>query len=66
VLVPFSDGPAVCAGRNLVLFLTAQFLAALLDEHAVRVTSRVPIRPGRPLPGTLDPFRLRVALTPRA
>jgi cytochrome P450 len=66
LLVPFSDGPAVCAGRNLVLFLTAQFLAALLDEHAVRVTSRVPIRPGRPLPGTLDPFRLRVALTPRA
>jgi cytochrome P450 len=64
-LVPFSDGPAVCAGQNLVLFLTSTLLAALLEDHDVRVTSRPPIHPGRPLPGTLDPFRLRFALTPR-
>jgi cytochrome P450 len=65
-LVPFSAGPAVCAGRNLVLFLTSTFLAALLEDHDVRVTSRPPIRPGRPLPGTLDPFGLRFALTARS
>jgi cytochrome P450 len=65
-LVPFSGGPAVCAGQNLVLFLTSTFLAALLEGHDVRVTSRPPIHPGRPLPGTLDPFRLRFSLTPRA
>lgn len=64
-LVPFSDGPAVCAGRNLVLLLTGAFLTALLEGRDVRVTSRLPIRPGRPLPGTLDPFHLRMALTPR-
>jgi Cytochrome P450 len=64
-LVPFSAGPAVCAGRNLVLFLTGTFLGALLADHDLRVTSRPPIRPGRPLPGTLDPFRLRFALTAR-
>ena len=29
------------------------------------VTSRPPIRPSRPLPGTLDPFHLRFSLTPR-
>ena len=64
-LVPFSEGPAVCAGQNLVLFLTSTLLAALLSEHDVRVTSRPPIRPGRPLPGTLDPYHLRFFLTPR-
>ena len=64
-LVPFSAGPVVCPGRNLVLFLTSTFLAAVLEGHDVRVTSRTPIRPGRPLPGTLDPFHLRFALTAR-
>jgi hypothetical protein len=29
------------------------------------VASRPPIRPGRPLPGTLDPFHLRFTVTPR-
>jgi hypothetical protein len=64
--VPFSAGPAVCAGQNLVLFLTSTFLAALMDGHELRPASRLPVRPGRPLPGTLDPFRLRFTLTPRA
>ena len=65
-LVPFSAGPAVCAGRNLVLFLTTTFLAALLEHRDVRVASAAPIRPGRPLPGTLDPFHLRMRLTVRS
>jgi cytochrome P450 len=64
-LVPFSAGPAVCAGQNLTLFLSSTFLAALLDGNDVRVASRPPIRPGRPLPGTLDPFHLRFTVTPR-
>jgi hypothetical protein len=64
-LVPFSAGPAVCAGQDLMLFLSSTFLAALLDGNDVRVASRRPIRPGRPLPGTLDPFHLRFTVTPR-
>lgn len=64
-LVPFSAGPAVCAGQNLVLFLTSTFLTALLDGHDL-APARVPISPGRPLPGTLDPFRLRVTLVPHS
>jgi hypothetical protein len=63
-LVPFSAGPAVCAGQNLVLFLTSTFLAALREGHDI-TPDRVPIRPGHPLPGTLDPFRLRFTVTPR-
>jgi cytochrome P450 len=65
-LVPFSGGPAVCAGQDLVLFLTSTFLAGLLDGHDVRLTSRPALRPGRALPGTLDPFQLRFTLTPRS
>jgi cytochrome P450 len=64
-LVPFSAGPAVCAGRNLVLFLGSAFLAALLDGHDVAPVSGPRLGPGRRLPATLDPFRLRFALTPR-
>jgi hypothetical protein len=64
-LVPFGGGPEVCPGENLVLFLTSTFLAALLDGNDVRVASRRPIRPGRPLPGTLDPVHLRFTVTPR-
>jgi cytochrome P450 len=62
-LVPFSAGPAMCPGQNLVLFLTSTFLAALIEGNHV-AADRVPIRPGRPLPGTLDPFRLRFTVTP--
>jgi cytochrome P450 len=64
-LVPFSGGPAVCAGQDLVLFLASTFLAGLLDGQDVRQASRPAIRPGSPLPGTLDPFHLRFRLTPR-
>src|SRR4029079_9076328 len=62
-VVPVSEGPAVCPGQNLVLFLTSTFLAALLDGNDV-APARVPIRRGRPLPGPLDPFHLRFTLTP--
>ena len=62
-LVPFSAGPAVCAGQDLVLFLTSTFLAALLERHDI-APARVPLRRDRPLPGTLDPFHLRFTMGP--
>lgn len=65
VLVPFGGGPAVCAGQDLALFLTSTFLAALLDGQDIRVAGRSAIRPGRPLPGSLDPFPLRFTLGSR-
>jgi cytochrome P450 len=64
-LVPFSAGPAECAGRNLALFAASTLLAALLERHQFRLTSSASLDPRSPLPGTLDPFALRFQITPR-
>jgi cytochrome P450 len=63
-LVPFSAGPAVCAGQNLVLFLASTLLASLLERHDLRLTSEPRLYPGRRLPGTLSPFGLRFSFSP--
>jgi cytochrome P450 len=65
-LVPFSAGPAECAGRNLALLVASTLLAALLERHEFHLTSPAPLDPRRPLPGTLNPFALRFQVTPRA
>lgn len=63
-LIPFSAGPAECAGRNLVLLVTSTALAALLEHHDYRLRPLGRLDSGRPLPGTLNPFTLRFAVTP--
>lgn len=64
-LVPFSAGPAVCPGQNLVLLLTSTLLAALLQHHEVALTSRPRLYPGRRIPGTLNPYGLRFSVARR-
>ncbi len=66
-LVPFSDGPGICPGRNVVLLTTSAFLAALIDRHDARLVSRhaATMRPGS-LPSTLDNFHMRFRLSPSA
>ena len=41
-LVPFSAGPAECAGRNLALLVASTLLAALLERHEFHLTSPAP------------------------
>jgi cytochrome P450 len=60
-MVPFSAGSAECPGRNLVLLTTSSFLAMLLRDHDYEQTGGRRLGPGRPLPRTLSPFRLRFA-----
>jgi cytochrome P450 len=60
--IPFSDGPAVCPGRNLVLFVTSHMLATLAaGGHPLRLTEPERMDPAR-LPGTLDNYSLRFRL----
>ncbi|MBP2471610.1 cytochrome P450 [Crossiella equi] len=64
-LVPFSGGPAVCPGRNLVLLLTTQVLAALRRRHDFGLLSQADLLPDEPPPSVLDHFALRFSVTAR-
>lgn len=64
-LIPFSGGPAMCPGRNLVLLTTSTMLAQLLAEHDFELDPPGRLDPGNPLPGTLSPYHLRFATTGR-
>jgi cytochrome P450 len=57
-LIPFSGGPAICPGRNLVLLLTSQMLALLTHHRTPRLVSPDRLDPRR-LPATLNHFDLR-------
>lgn len=61
-LIPFSGGPAMCPGRNLVLLLGSAMLAALLDERQVRLQPPTRLDANQPLPGTLNNYSLRFEL----
>ncbi|OXM70076.1 cytochrome P450 [Amycolatopsis vastitatis] len=63
-LVPFSAGPAVCPGRDLVQFCASTMLANLLRGHRFEQASGPVLSPDRPLPATLDNFHLRLNLLP--
>ena len=63
-LIPFSAGPAACPARELVLMLTAAWLAALLRHRDFAIAAGGgPLDPAR-LPATFDPFALRLAARP--
>ncbi len=59
-LVPFSAGPAICPGRDLVQFCASTMLAALLRDHGYEQASGPVLSPERPLPATLDNFHLKL------
>jgi cytochrome P450 len=61
-LVPFSAGPAVCPGQDLVQFTTSTLLANLLRERHFDLRG-TRLSPGR-LPATLNNFGLRFAVSP--
>ncbi|HEX4769690.1 MAG TPA: cytochrome P450 [Bryobacteraceae bacterium] len=61
-LIPFSEGPATCPGRELVLLLTTMMISELLSGTKVRLENRERLAPGKPLPATLNHFRLRFEL----
>lgn len=64
-LVPFSDGPAVCPGKQLTLLLTSAALAVLVEDQDFRVEKGQTLDPSRPLPGALDNYSVRLGVSPR-
>ncbi|MDN5750769.1 MAG: cytochrome P450 [Pseudonocardia sp.] len=61
-LLPFSAGPVVCPGRELVFYVASTFLATLLGRARVRAAGAFPLQESRPLPRGLDPFTVRFAV----
>jgi cytochrome P450 len=61
-LVPFSAGPARCAGRDLVLLLTSSLIANLSAAHELRQER---LSETGKLPATFSPFSLRYSVVPR-
>lgn len=63
-LIPFSAGPGICPGRQVVLLLTSVMLAVLSGGREVRLTSRQSLGPEKRLPGTLNNYGLRFKIRP--
>lgn len=59
-LIPFSGGPGMCPGRNVVLLTCSMVLGELIRERSF--TSDKSLNPRR-LPGTLSPFSSRFAVS---
>lgn len=61
-LLPFSHGPAGCAGRDLVPLVVSLFLRSLVGgRHLERVDADGPL-PASGLPASLNHFALRFSL----
>ncbi|MGC0250522.1 cytochrome P450 [Pseudactinotalea sp. Z1748] len=61
-LVPFSGGPAMCPGRNVVLHTAGAALAQLVSAEEFTLVDP-PLSPRRALPGGISPFHLRFRLS---
>jgi cytochrome P450 len=57
-LVPFSEGPVVCPGKNLVLMLTSTMLAELLRHGWYGERPPAKLHATQPMPSTLDNYTL--------
>jgi cytochrome P450 len=57
-LIPFSAGPVVCPGRNLVLLTASAMLGVLLQRGDLRPDPAQALDPSSPLPSSLSPFHL--------
>ena len=64
-LVPFSDGPGACPGRNLVLLMTSLLLGGLLRRYDFRPEGASRLDPGHPLPGTFNHTAITLIAGPR-
>ncbi|SEG97720.1 Cytochrome P450 [Nonomuraea solani] len=64
-IVPFSGGPGRCPGADLGIQVGVSALAALLRQYDFHPIGPK-LGPDRPLPKTLDPFSLRLKVSPRS
>lgn len=61
--MPFSGGPAVCPGQNLVLFIATTALANLLRGNGFSLESTPTINPSSAVPATLNHYSMHFRAT---
>ncbi|PMR72729.1 hypothetical protein [Billgrantia endophytica] len=57
-LVPFSGGTGICPGRHLVLLLTSNMMARLIEGRNLELTSHR-LLDSEPMPALLNNYALR-------
>ncbi|MDQ0689501.1 cytochrome P450 [Arthrobacter sp. W4I7] len=62
-LVPFSDGPVFCPGRQLALMLSSAMLGSLIEKSSFALSSPQALGPEKRLPGALNNFSLRFTVS---
>jgi cytochrome P450 len=65
-LVPFSGGPGICPGQNLVLLLSSAMLATLITRLDLELEDPARLDPERDMPGILDHYTVRLAAAARS
>lgn len=65
-LIPFSGGPGICPARHLVPMLASAVLAPIILSRDVSLVQPNALDAGKPMPGLLDAFSLRLRFAPRA
>lgn len=64
-VMPFSGGPAMCPGRQVVLLATSLMAAELWERAELKLNQPERLTPGQDLPGTLDNYTLAFSVGPR-
>ncbi|TCC64069.1 cytochrome P450 [Kribbella pittospori] len=59
-VIPFSDGPATCPARNVVLLTTSAAVSHVTDHYALDVDPATRNALAGPMPATLDHTRIRI------
>jgi hypothetical protein len=62
-LIPFSEGPAMCPGRHLVLLLSTAMLASLLQRRRAAADLAHATVPGNAFARHVEPFHASIRLT---
>ncbi|WP_163796434.1 cytochrome P450 [Mycolicibacterium sediminis] len=63
-LIPFSDGPGECPGRDVVMLTTSTMLANLMSRLRLTLRSSMRPYPGRPLPMTFNQYGVEFDVAP--
>ncbi|MFD7160457.1 cytochrome P450 [Kribbella sp. NPDC059898] len=64
-IIPFSEGPAACPGRNVVLLTTSTVVSHVATQYDLDVDPTTRARLAGPMPGTFNHASIRIGFWPQ-